>query len=105
MTEYGDDKKRADHCTLPIWGHNTVIGSFVYYDTTSYIICQAKGGKMKVKVIRAYIDKHTREFCGLDEILDYPKERAEELIKDGAVVKYKPTKAPEKATVHMDSIS
>ena len=64
-----------------------------------------KGGSMKVKVIRAYIDKNTREFCGLDEILDYPKERAEELIKDGAVVKYKPTKAPEKVTVQAESIS
>lgn len=60
---------------------------------------------MKVKVIVSYIDKHTREFCGLDDVKDYPKERAEELIKLGHVVKYKSTKAPEKVTIELNSIS
>lgn len=64
-----------------------------------------KGAHMKVKVIVSYIDKHTREYCGLGDVLEYDKERAEELIKAGHVVKYKPTKAPEKVTIDINSIS
>ena len=60
---------------------------------------------MKVKVIKAYIDKHSRQFCGVGDVLEYDKERADELIKTGHVVKYKPTRAAEKTTVESTSIS
>ena len=60
---------------------------------------------MKVKVIVSYIDKNTLEFCGLGDVKDYPKERAEELIKLGHVAKHKPTKGPGKVTVDINSIS
>ena len=60
---------------------------------------------MKVKVIVSYIDKNTLEFCGVDDVKEYPKERAEELIKLGHVAKFKPIKEPEKVTVESNSIS
>lgn len=59
---------------------------------------------MKVKVIVSYIDKNTREYCGLGDVKDYPKERAEELIKLGHVAKFKPTKEPEEVIVDINSI-
>ena len=54
---------------------------------------------MRVIVIRKYVDKNDHKTHELSEVLDYPKERAEELIKDGAVEKYKAV------TVNKDSIS
>lgn len=51
-----------------------------------------KGVRMKVKVIVRYVDRETHEMCDLGEVKEYPKERAEELIKNGYAVKYKPTK-------------
>jgi len=46
---------------------------------------------MKVKVIVRYVDRETHEMCDLGEVKEYLKERAEELINGGYVVKYKPT--------------
>ena len=46
---------------------------------------------MKVKVIVKYVDRETHEMCDINEVKEYPKERAEELIKGGYVVKYKAT--------------
>jgi len=66
---------------------------------------EVQGGKMKVKVIESYVDKHTFEFCGVGEVKDYPKERAEELISLNLVTKYKAPRSPEKVTVKKDSIS
>lgn len=60
---------------------------------------------MKVQVTVAYIDKYSRQYCGIGDVLEYDKERAEELIKNGYAAKYKPTKGIEKATVTMDEIS
>jgi len=50
---------------------------------------------MKVKVIVRYVDRETHEMCDLNDVKEYSKERAEELIKGGYAVKYKPTKASE----------
>lgn len=50
-----------------------------------------KGVRMKVKVIVRYVDRETHEMCNLGEVKEYPKERAEELINGGYVVKYKAT--------------
>ena len=50
-----------------------------------------KGARMKVKVIVRYVDRETYEMCDLGEVKEYPKERAEELINGGYVVKYKAT--------------
>lgn len=36
---------------------------------------------MKVKVIKRYVDKHTKEMMEVGTVKDYPDERAEELIK------------------------
>ena len=44
---------------------------------------------MKVKVIVRYVDRETHEMCDINEVKEYPKERAEELINGGYVVKYK----------------
>lgn len=38
---------------------------------------------MKVKVIKRYVDKHTKELMEVDSIVEYTKERANELIKNG----------------------
>ena len=46
---------------------------------------------MKVKVIVRYVDRDTHEMYDLDDVREYSKERAEELIKGGYVVKYKAT--------------
>lgn len=47
---------------------------------------------MKVKVIVRYVDRETHEMCDPGEIKEYSKERADELINGGYVVKYKATK-------------
>lgn len=60
---------------------------------------------MKVQVIQAYIDKHSRQFCGVGDVLEYDKERAEELIKEGYVAKYKAEKPTKKTTVNAKEIS
>ena len=47
---------------------------------------------MKVKVIIRYVDRETRKMHDVGEVLEYSKERAEELIKAGHVAKYKAEK-------------
>ena len=47
---------------------------------------------MKVQVVVRFVDRITREMHQLGEVIDFPKERAEELIKGGYVVKYEPKK-------------
>ena len=54
---------------------------------------------MKVKVIVRYVDRETHEMCDLGEVKEYLKERAEELIKGGYVVKYKATEKTKQYTL------
>lgn len=53
---------------------------------------------MKVKVIKRYVDKHTKQMMEVGAVKDYPKERADELIKCRRVEEVKeqrPTKGTE----------
>lgn len=40
---------------------------------------------MKVKVIKEYVDKNTREHCKIDSVQEYEEERAKELMVKGFV--------------------
>lgn len=40
---------------------------------------------MKVKVIRRYVDRHTKEFMEVGHVCEYGQERAGELIDGGYV--------------------
>jgi hypothetical protein len=41
---------------------------------------------MKVRVINTYRDKITKKVCKVGDVLDYPEERAVELIDKGNVI-------------------
>ncbi len=52
---------------------------------------------MKVKVIKRYVDKHTKQMMEVGMVKDYSEERADELIKSDRVEEVKPQK-PTKET-------
>lgn len=47
---------------------------------------------MKVKVIKRYVDKNSKQMMEVGMTKDYPKERAIELIKSGRVEEVKEAK-------------
>ena len=51
---------------------------------------------MKVKVIKAFIDKHTRKFHDVNEVIEVTEERAKEILSAGEYIKEeKPEGQPE----------
>ena len=69
------DKKKSRPPHSPKRGHNTVTSSFITMIYHILYNVKKKGAHMKVKVIVSYIDKHTREYCGLGDVLEYDKEK------------------------------
>lgn len=53
--------------------------------------------KVKVKVIHKYVDKYTHELIEADRVLEYQKERADELITQGYVVVFQEEKVEKKS--------
>ena len=51
---------------------------------------------MKVKVIKRYVDKHTKQMMEVGATKDYSKERADELIKSRRVEEIKEPKTTKK---------
>ena len=51
---------------------------------------------MKVKVTKAFVDKHTREFHDIGEVIEVTEERANEILSAGEYIKeVKPEGQPE----------
>lgn len=42
-----------------------------------------KGGFMKVKVVKRFVDKNTKEMREVGKVYEYPEKRAKELIDGG----------------------
>ena len=54
---------------------------------------------MRVKVIKMYVDKHTKELMEVETFTKYSEERANELIENGYVVAVKEPKPTKKTEV------
>lgn len=60
---------------------------------------------MKVRVLKEFIDKNTRELHRIEDIVEYPLERAQELIAGEWVEEIKEeSKAKEEATVEEEKL-
>lgn len=83
-------KKEPTPALCPKALKNAGTSSYLNYSTNRRDVNE--GGRMKVKVLKNYVDKDTKWLMEKGMTAEYEPERAEELISGGYVEEFKPKK-------------